>query len=158
DEGALYARRRGSRGGGRARRRPHAPRRRRGGVAPRDVPRPRRSARAIEEQRDLGSVRSRGRDDAQAQDPPRRRQEVQEDGDREDQALEGLQEPHPDQEDDQAEARPGHADDGLEGGPSARRGHAPVRQHLEESPMPRVKRGNKRRLKRKKILRRAKGY
>ena len=50
------------------------------------------------------------------------------DGKRPLQAVQGLQEPHPDQEDHQAETKAGHADDGIPVGPEACGPYVAVRQ------------------------------
>ena len=107
-----------------------------------------------------------GEHDAETEDPPRRREAVQEDRDRQVQAGEGVQEPHPDEEGRRPEARARAVDDRLQVRHETRPGDAALRLALRSSRtrrqrreiMPRVKRGPKRKNKRSKTLALAKGY
>ncbi len=79
-------------------------------------------ARRRARRRRLTPARSRGRrnDHAEAEDPSRRREAVQEDRVRQVQEGQGLQEPHPHQEGAGPEARPRAVDDRVQGATSAR--------------------------------------
>ena len=56
--------------------------------------------------------RAKSEEDAETEDTPGRRQALQEDQERKVPARQGLQAPHPDQQDDEAEARTARHDDG----------------------------------------------